>query len=275
MEQRVHIVPMGWERDRIVLPIRAWSPDRVHLLGIADDDRSRAFLDLVRTDLMDLAERDDLRFVAIDRARAFDSYLMEAARVVTRESNAGNRVFVNISGSGNIAAAAMTLVGMYHMDRIGGLYYSMPQGYSVGAEASFSERGLSYGYAGNVDLPRFHLQRPRAATQRALAVLYEAGPLPLEVLIHRLHDLGVEPFDALDVPRATPSGVGARLERNRKLQAWLQRLRRLVLNEAIRDGLVTQTERGRDLRVRVELTSEGNFHALISGHVEGLRDVRP
>jgi hypothetical protein len=80
----------------------------------------------------------------------------------------------------------------------------MPQGYSVGEEASFSERGLSYGYAGNVDLPRFHLQRPRAATQRALAVLYEAGALSLEDLFHRLHDLGVEPLGALDVPRATP-----------------------------------------------------------------------
>ena len=271
MERLVHLVPLGWERDRAVKPILEAHAHRVYLLVRTDHELTDRFTRMVSKDLEVGVPKDAIHIVPLDNKNEFDSVLMHIARLILKERSEGNRVYISMGASGKVAAAAATLAAMYHDEHIGALYYAKSDAYTVqlpDATAQFQEHGLSIGYRETVSLPRFRIQRPRESAVRALATLYNKGPLTINQLILELKELKVDPFHAAEVSE-NPTGPD-RYERAKETLRWGAKLRRLVLNEIIEEGLVRQTARGDGGKVRLELTRDGEYHALISGFVEEL-----
>jgi hypothetical protein len=271
MERLVHVVPLGWEKDRAVQPVLEMRAHRVYLLSRTDSPHNLRFIDLVRRGLRDEVEDKEIRLVPIDPRREFESVLLHASRLIIVESEAGSRVHLNMSASGKIAAAAATLAGMYHYGRLGRLYYAAQEDYTVLAgnpRAKFEDNGLSIGYSGTRTLPRFPLYRPKPACVHALATLYEKGPLTLLELMQHLKRAGIEPFNDLPDIKATRKARGQAGEKD--LLSWSAKLRRLVLKD-LQPAFVRVTPRGDGGKVRVVLQPDGEFQALVSGLVKELR----
>lgn len=270
MERLVHVVPLGWEKDRAVKPILEMRAHRVYLLSRTDNDHNRRFLDLVRKGLVEEVEDREIREVPIDAEREFESILLEVAKAIVNEHAAGSRVHLNMSAGGKIAAAGATLVGMYHSDKIGQIYYAKLKDYTVLAKnpkASFRANGLSIGYGGLQILPRFPLRRMREASVRTLAHLYNKGPSSILGVMKELEAAGVAPFDDLPAIADTRKARGPKGEKD--LITWSARFRRLVLQEVLPTyvTLGARTANGK----RLTLTRDGEFQALISGLVPRLR----
>ena len=270
LERLVHVVPLGWEKDRAVKPILEMRAHRVYLLSRTDSDHNRRFLSLVRQGLAEEVEDREIREVQIDASREFESVLLEVAKTIVNEHAAGSRVHLNISASGKIASAGATLVGMYHSDKIGQIYYAKLQGYTVLAKnpkASFQANGLSIGYGGLQMLPRFPLRRMREASVRTLAHLYTKGPSSILDVMRALQVADVAPFDDMPSIADTRKARGPKGEKD--LITWSARFRRLVLQEVLPTH-VTLGTRGATGK-RLALTRDGEFQAIISGLVPKLR----
>ena len=72
MRLRVHIAPVGFEIDRIIIPAKKMRADKVYLIGHSNlsEDKARPFLDKIRKTL---EKRDvEVKEVTADRYRLFD-----------------------------------------------------------------------------------------------------------------------------------------------------------------------------------------------------------
>lgn len=275
MEQTVHIAPLGWEHDRVAMPARDARAHHVYLLARLDNPRTQHFLDSVRGSLEEAEIK--VEAVEIDPIREFESTLLHVARLIRAESKEGNRVFVNMSSGGKVAAVASSLAAMYHSDRAGGLYYSNPKHYLVGVtdenysqELDFEETGLTAGYQGITELPAFQLNKPTKVGIRVLADTYHEGSLTFDQILERLHDQGVSPYDNGEIPRFLHGDQKSKYKGLR--QKWVQRIRRSAVDELLRRDLVTKTKEGIGGKVKLSLTNNGKYYVLASGLVQDLED---
>lgn len=272
LERIVHVVPLGWERARAVRPIVEMRAHRVYLLTRTDSPENGRFLGLVRKGIAGEVPDSEVRTVPIPADREFEGVLLHTARTITVEFEAGNRVHLNMSASGKIAAAAATLAGMYHSEKVGHIYYARQEGYTVLADdprTTFQVEGLSIGYKGTDVLPRFPLSRLRDASVRSLAYLYEKGPSSILDVMRNLRQGDLDPFGDMPSIKSTRKARGD--EGEAELVAWSARFRRLVLSEVV-PQFVTLGPRGPKGK-KLILTRDGEFQAIISGRVSELRAV--
>lgn len=274
MERTVHIAPQGWEHDRVVKPAIAARAHRVYLLARRDHERTEHFLNLAQETL----QGDDVHVevVEIDPEREFESTLLNVARILRKESEDGNRVFVNMSSGGKVAAVGSSLAAMYHSERAGGIYYASPDHYLVGigddngeTDLAFEEHGLTAGYAGQRALPTFQLNKPSRAGVRTLVEIYSEGPMDFDQILAALHRHGLDPYDDPKVGELLDTEIKSDVRRTR--QKWVQRLRRSVVDELQDLHLISQTQRGVGGKVHLGLTRDGEYYALASGLVDELR----
>lgn len=273
MERTVHIAPLGWEHDRVARPVRDARAHRVHLLVRLDHPRTQHFLDLTQDSLADAGIEAEV--VEIDSTREFESTLLHVARLIRRETDAGNRVFVNMSSGGKIAAVASSLAAMYHADRAAGLYYSDPEHYLVGVPdengpegLDFEDRGLTAGYQGITELPAFQLNKPSETGIRILVEIYRRSSLSLDEVLEHLHDQGIPPYDSDEIPRFLTAKRKSDLKDLR--QKWVQRIRRSEVDDLLTRGLISQEKQGVGGKMRFSLTDSGRYYVLASGLVQKL-----
>jgi hypothetical protein len=138
---QVHILPIGWEFDRAVLPFRAELKDarrqhanRIHLV-VPDPKGGLGFPERVEKALKDLGY--DVRLHAIDKSKnghsiEFESTLAKVVELCHEEAYKGkNQVRINISSGSKIGAFAAGLGGMaYQQTGLVTLYYVQPESYT-------------------------------------------------------------------------------------------------------------------------------------------------
>ncbi len=286
MEEIVHVIPMGWEKSRVIEPLKYVPARRAYLLYRTDHPTSVRFADRAATEL-DGNGVEVRRVPLVDQpgaklTREFDLLLFHISRIVMEESGKRNRVYLNISASGKIAAAACFLVGMYHWDRIAAIYYARPRRYTVeekDPKKAFEEWGLSIGMAGIEYLPKFKLERPSADGLHLLAVLYERGPLPYLGLLQTLREYhqrlrlegakdSLTPFAEFDVRRlANPK---RRSSEQSELNSWVAKLKRYALDGLVQGQYVELRPSHEGPTKLVDLTEHGRYAALLSGFVSKL-----
>jgi hypothetical protein len=203
VDERVHVMPFGFEYDRIVEPAKEYRADRVVLLDwIAEDiDRPSYHAD-VESDL-------DAAGIAYERVdcRLFDLYdsISVVAETVTDEATpvdddgVGNTVYVNLSTGSKITA-------------IGGMIACMVTGlarpYYVRAEQYAPEAApVGEGMEVAIDLPTYPMDRPEYQQIAVLARIEAAGGLSKRALIEFGADEGLafirdcdRPFEADGTP---------------------------------------------------------------------------
>jgi hypothetical protein len=243
MERIVHIVPLGWEYDRVVLPVRLLKAHRVYLLcKPSEDPERRYFLEKVTRRL----ERDGVQVKHRDVDSNLDTIglMREVSGIIIEESAAGNRILINIASAGKVAALAVSLAAMAHLPRdSGGLYYPIAKDYTR-TEKDRLKHGLARGLSGDpVSLPHFRIQLPAHPADWLLADI-AASPghrLGYDAMIPRCIDWKISGFK---IPSGDRHEI--RMMRNRNSVQFNKR--------------VVQKLRNLDL---VKIENEGKARALI------------
>jgi hypothetical protein len=249
--ERVHVMPLGFEHDRIVEPAMEYRADRVVLLDwLADDVERPAYHDDVVADLEAAGIEVDLRDCDL-----FDLYdaIGVVAEIVTTEArpngdDVGNDVYVNLATGSKITAIAGMIACMVTGDARP--YYVRAERYASGTEP------VGYGMEVAIDLPTYPMERPDRQQIATLDRLVEAGPQSKKELIRFGADCDLpfvrdcdRPFDASGKPTK---------------QSYA-RLRRHVVEPLADRGFVDVESVGTTRRVRA--TEEGRNAHTAFGYV--------
>ena len=114
MTLRVHIAPVGFEIDRIVIPAKTMRADKVWLIGHSNlsADKARPFLDKIRK----LLEKKDIEVneITADRFRLFD-IVKTVKEIIFQEKD--NEIYLNVASGSKIHAIGMMMATMIFDDR--------------------------------------------------------------------------------------------------------------------------------------------------------------
>ena len=121
---RIHIAPVGFEVDRIVLPAKNMKADRIWLIIHSDptDDAGQPFSKLITEQLEAINIEYYIEYA--DRTDLFDT-LRALRKIILREKN--NAILVNVSVGSKIQAIASMMACMMFKDEVDIMpYYAVP-----------------------------------------------------------------------------------------------------------------------------------------------------
>lgn len=164
--KRVHIVPLGYEYDRILEPIRNQRADLVYLLeDDGTDEGTRTGTADYHADL-----RRELESIVPEiRTRACDLtdvYAVLGEVTTIAADHAADTVSVNVSGSGTIPAIGATMACM-DVSTDARAYYVEPDAYAHDGETE----PISTGVAATEQLPTYPIESPTPDQVAIMAVL--------------------------------------------------------------------------------------------------------
>ena len=134
-KKRVHIMPLGFENDRIVSPAKRESADKVILLDyIADDIERPAYHAEVKEELKNSGVK-----LEIESCNLFDLYesIATIAAIAVDETEAGNIVYVNLATGSTITGIAGMIACMVTHQTYP--YYVQGDEYNAGTEEPIVE----------------------------------------------------------------------------------------------------------------------------------------
>ena len=106
--ERVQIVPLGFEYERLRKPIFEWKADTVVAVAYGDSEASVPYLDELLAEL----ERNDRIALEVRRCDIFDLYDTLGTVAEAIHDHEGDEVYVNLSGGSKITAIAGMLACM-------------------------------------------------------------------------------------------------------------------------------------------------------------------
>ncbi|MXV60828.1 hypothetical protein GS429_01825 [Natronorubrum sp. JWXQ-INN-674] len=153
--KRVHIVPLGYEYDRILEPIRNQRADLVYLLedvGTNEDARTGTadYHDELRTELESIVPEFRTRLCDLT-----DVYAVLGEVTTIAADHADDNVSVNVSGAGTIPAIGATMACM-DVSTDARAYYVEPSAYGHDGE----REPVSTGVTATEQLPTYPIDSP-------------------------------------------------------------------------------------------------------------------
>ncbi|MFZ0965915.1 MAG: DUF6293 family protein [Candidatus Bathyarchaeia archaeon] len=146
---RVHVCPVGFEEDRIVIPISELKADRVYLITKSGEDLAKDAVQRIITALK--SQKLEPTVVCCD-IHDLEECFCTISEILYREALEGNDVYVNVSSGTNILCIAGTMACMMW----GGVpYYVIPKTYAPRGEP------LHLGVKKIFELPRYRIFPPR------------------------------------------------------------------------------------------------------------------
>lgn len=228
--ERVHIAPLGYEYDRIVLPILNQKADRAILIDYRNDEQRPPYHEQVRDDLRDAN-------VTVENREADIFSLHDSIGTVARliRENSRHQVYVNLASGSKV----MAIGGMIGCMAEGATpYYVRADDYKFDGQEPLS-RGIKETFA----LPAYPVEQPTSEHIQILRALRDNGPLSKGELI----DLGQHE----SLPFVEKSETDSRRGKYRTLEAR-------VTDPLEQSGYVTLETVGR--RTLVEITESGQSH---------------
>jgi len=161
---RVHIAPMGFEVDRIVMPAQRMRADRIWLLNHNQpEDRGNPFTSQVEKKLKNSSI--ECRKTQADRTDLFD-ILKAFHRIILQEQS--NSIFVNVSVGSKIQAIASMMACMMFKDRVTiKPYYVVPEKYSITPQQKQETEGTDKIMA----LPHYRIEIPNNKLIKCLEII--------------------------------------------------------------------------------------------------------
>ncbi len=165
---RVHIAPVGFEIDRIVISAKKMRADKVWLLmhGNPLKDRAKPYMEKIRAQL----KKDKIE-VEVAYSDRFDLFkILKSVKDIAQRED-GNYIFVNVSSGSKIQAiACMMACMMFQGKNKLTPYYVEPENYT-----SIKGAQLSSGLKTIVQLPAYEIHTPKPALVQALKIIKENG----------------------------------------------------------------------------------------------------
>ncbi len=164
---RVHVAPVGFEVDRIVLPAVDMKADRVWLIehNKPNVDEGHQFVKSIR-DKLKQARIECLQTEA-DRIDLFD--ILRALRIIILKEK-GNSILVNVSVGSKIQAIASMMACMMFKDiSMIKPYYVVPQKYA--SSLAKEERQETEGLKEIIPMPEYKIEIPPEKLIRCLDII--------------------------------------------------------------------------------------------------------
>ena len=165
---RIHIAPLGFESDRIVLPAIDLKADKVWILIHSNPQKTEAksYLDDIKARLR--KERIGFDIKVLDRLNL--SSTIKGVRSIVSEAK-DNTYYVNVSSGSKIQAVACTMACMMFNEK-GNLipYYAKPEDYF-----EYDGAQMSTGLEELIILPQYDIKTPDKKLVQALQIIKENG----------------------------------------------------------------------------------------------------
>jgi len=145
---RVHICPVGFEEDRIVIPISKLKADKVYLITKSGEDSAKGAIQRIITALK--SQKLEPTVVCCD-IHNLEECFSTISEILYREASEGNEVYVNVSSGTNILCIAGTMACMMWG---GAPYYVIPKTYAP------RDAPLHLGVEKIFELPRYRMFPP-------------------------------------------------------------------------------------------------------------------
>jgi len=162
---RIHIAPVGFEIDRIVIPAKKMKADKVWLLIHENPSEDKAGPFVVKIQKLLKKEKIEIEFEHHDRLDLF-KIIKSIKEIVSKEKE--NDIYVNLaSGSKIQAVASMMACMMFNDKKRIKPFYAEAQRYP-GFE---KEQQMSYGVKKIMEIPTYKIHTPKPELIQALRII--------------------------------------------------------------------------------------------------------
>ncbi|NLE05112.1 MAG: transcriptional regulator [Crenarchaeota archaeon] len=259
IEKTIHIIPLGYEIDRAVIPFETTKADKIYLLVYDKNDESSEpgekntsyYLKSVRKRLEE--KKIDVVCQYIDIFNLLE-LMKKISNIIVEEK--GNRVFINMSAAGKMSSVAATLVGMAHDVQV---YYVHADDYSDDIE-SRKNHGLSVCTSGDTTiLSNFKFMMPDPIGMQILLHFCEKNLTKMrsKQILDLLQEKKAEGFE--DVFDKISDITLKRSIQSRQIM----KLNKTILTRLENGGFITRKKDGRN--VMITITESGKYAVHISG----------
>ncbi|MBC7127983.1 MAG: hypothetical protein H5T32_07230 [Candidatus Methanosuratus sp.] len=183
--ERVHIAPVGFEIDRVVLPFLRMKGERIHLIVRQDSNemgincQERIVEDLEKAQKpyqIHRAELDLLKLIHICR------------KIIEGELNSGNHVFVNISSGGSIQGVACHFATLTFKKGVSA-YYAYPERYIEVVDPNRAQN--SAGLSKIEIVPHYSIDLPTPEELRFLVLVGQSSDARKSALLKKCLEKGL------------------------------------------------------------------------------------
>ena len=161
---RVHIAPLGFEIDRIVLPLKQTKADKLWILAHDNrsEDLSAPYLEKIKKECKKLDV--EVKVAYSDRLSLFKA-IKSIKDIISQEEN--NYIYVNVASGSKIQAIAcmMACMVLKECDNLQP-FYAEPESY-----AAFEGKQQSFGIKDTIALPTYEIQTPQPKLLEALKIV--------------------------------------------------------------------------------------------------------
>lgn len=256
--ERVHIIPLGFERSIAVNPIKALGGKRAHIVTIGGEfaekydlwEEQRYFEETVFKDLEALGLDVEVHYADLFD---FKEAVKKIAGITLMEKSKGSEIYLNLSSHGRLVSVASALVGWYHGIR---MYYVLADRYAKDIE----ELRL---YGRSVCEDRVILEVPQIEVVKlsdeerfALSLIFSNGKR-----YAKLGDIAEKFCYKFPEIYMCKKGDRGKLTWKGK-QELLTKLNRRVLSKLESKGYIEREKVGRNTVLRI--TDEGEIFALLA-----------
>lgn len=170
---RVHIAPIGYDTDRVTLPLEKMAADRVWLVKEQNEEKDdgEMYYKEIREYLTQKLPRCEVKIEVCD---LINRDLFDTLRVYRKilEKETGNLIFINVSTGSKIQSIAGMLISMIFLDEHKDIspYYVVPERYDEKADDG---RPLVTGCKKIHPIPSYKIERPRDELIKVLKIIEE------------------------------------------------------------------------------------------------------
>jgi hypothetical protein len=164
---RVHIAPLGFEIDRITIPLKQMKADKLWLLSNDNrsTDLSAPYLEKIKKECKKLGV--EMNVANSDRLNLFQT-IKSIKDVINQEKN--NYIYVNVASGSKIQAIACMMACMILKEcKNIQPFYAEPEKY-----AAFEGKQQSFGIKDTIPLPTYEIQTPKPKLLQALKIIHDA-----------------------------------------------------------------------------------------------------
>ena len=163
---RVHIAPVGFEIDRIVIPAKKMKADKVWLMihENPSEDKARPFTEKIQN----ILKKEKIK-VELERHNRLDLFkiIKSIKDIVSKEK--GNDIYVNLAAGSKIQAiASMTACMMFNEEKRIKPFYAEAERYP-----GFEAKQMSFGVKNLMEIPTYQIQTPKQELVQALKIIKE------------------------------------------------------------------------------------------------------
>ena len=165
---RVHIAPVGFEIDRVVIPAKNMKADKVWLLihNNPSEDKGKPYTEKIQSEFKKMNIKVELS--KVDRLELFQ--IIKAVREIV-EKERDNDIYINVASGSKIHAIACMMASMIFNDRQNiKPFYAEAERY-----AAFEGKQQSFGVKRMMPLPTYEIHIPKPVLVQALKIIKEKG----------------------------------------------------------------------------------------------------